>query len=390
MEAGYQLPPRLLIDVEQLARFDHHSGIQRVVKNVVETLVTRKQHVCRAVPVRLGQKNLVRWDNIVPAITGLAGLQQGPEVHIQQGDILLMLDASWDYFADFREIFARVRQQQGRVYTVVYDLIHTLYPHLTDPRMAVMVSRWLHAAVQNSDGLVCISRAVAEELRTYIQEKKLPHARDLKIGYFHLGAGIKAAAAGSALRDGVRAWFADKRPVFLIVGWLDVRKGQDVALEACENLWAAGMEVKLIFAGKESWNRREFVNRILSHPQYAKRLLWIDHPTDAEIVYCYRQAAALLFPSVTEGFGLPLIEAAHYGLPVICSDIPVFREIAGAYATYFTPASVPSLTGALHSWLLQPEHPDSARMPRLTWEQSANQLLDVILGDKWQSRLPEN
>lgn len=70
---------------------------------------------------------------------------------------------------------------------------------------------------------------------------------------------------------------------------------------------------------------------------------------DAELRSLYRRASALVLPSVYEGFGLPLIEALSQSLPVICSDLPVFREVAGDGATFFDPRDVSMMAGALHA-----------------------------------------
>jgi glycosyltransferase involved in cell wall biosynthesis len=380
-------PPRMLVDVSYLAHVDHHSGIQRVVKNIAEKLYNNRQNLFRPIPVRLYNNKLFPYvmdkpEGTVPPVT------KQPAIRTEWNDILLMLDSSWSFYDQFSEVFTQVRRQRGSIYTVVYDLIPILYPHLTPSETSTIFPRWLHSAIQNSDGLLCISKAVADELIRYITEKEIPLDHTLKIGYFHLGADIKIVSSEVNVRPQVKEWFDNSSAHFLMVGWIDPRKGHDFALDAVEKLWAAEIDAKLIFAGKEGWNRREFISRVFSHPEYSKNLLWVNNPTDAEIVYCYRHAAALLVPSVAEGFGIPLIEAAHHGTPVICSDIPVFREVAGDFVTYCSLESPQNLTDILISWLKQPEHPRTAQMPRHTWGQSAQQLMNIILDENWYQILP--
>lgn len=382
-------PPRILVDVSYLIQADHHSGISRVVKNIAEKLYEDRTGRYRPQLVRLDSNQLFPCgiDQQAATIRPLPGY---PKIQAQWNDILFMLDSSWFFYDNFSEVFTEVRRQKGKIYTVVYDLIPILHAAITPPDIACGFPRWLHAAIQSSDGLVCISRAVADELIDYIEQQNIPYDQPLNIGYFHLGADFKVAASEAEVRPLVDDWFAADGKTFLIVGWIDARKGQDFALEAFEKLWAAGSDVRLVFAGKHYYNRRRLIARVLSHPEYGKRLLWINTPTDAEMRYCYRHATALLFPSIAEGFGIPLIEAAHHGLPVLCSDIPVFREIAGDYATYFPPASPQGLAEALAAWLDEPQHPDIAQMPRCTWEQSSQQLLQVILHHGWYKTLPPN
>lgn len=377
--------PRILVDVSFWAQVEQRTGIQRVVKNIA-TEFHKQQSIIRSVPVQLIDNRLFPC-NIVPAATALPPKPQ-PEVRPEANDIVLMLDSSWHLMDAFGEVFIQVRSQEGRIYTVVYDLIPILYSRIYPFAVVVIFTMWLHAAIENSDGLICISKAVADDLVAYIQRRKKPHGNHLKIGYFHLGADFKVAPAETAVRPQVEAWFKAGEPSFVTIGSIEPRKGQDIALDAFETLWDAGACARLIFAGQEGMKDQACVRRILSHPEHGKRLLWLNNPTDAEIIYCYQHADALLFPTITEGFGLPLIEAAEYGLPIICSDLPVLREIAAEFATYFPAGSSQQLAQALRDWLNQPEHPDSARMPRLTWQQSAGQLLDIILNDKWYTVLP--
>ena len=88
----------------------------------------------------------------------------------------------------------------------------------------------------------------------------------------------------------------------------------------------------------------------------------------------------------TLGFGLPLIEAAHYGLPIIARDIPVFHEVAGDFAFYFPNTDSAALADCLCHWLqlhAEGKAPSSEGMPYLTWAQSTQQLLKVILENDW-------
>jgi hypothetical protein len=91
---------------------------------------------------------------------------------------------------------------------------------------------------------------------------------------------------------------------------------------------------------------------------------------------------------------LPLIEAAQYKLPIIARDLPVFREVAGDHAFYFSGLKAEALAVAINQWLALDKisgAPRSDTMPWLTWKQSTKNLLDVILSDQWhQQWLPDD
>jgi glycosyltransferase involved in cell wall biosynthesis len=93
--------------------------------------------------------------------------------------------------------------------------------------------------------------------------------------------------------------------------------------------------------------------------------------------WLYQNCAAMIAASFAEGYGLPLIEAARHGCPVLVRDIPVFREVAQTYAYYFAADPAADLSNAILGWLAlhaQNKHPASAGMHALSWKKSAQKL----------------
>ena len=103
--------------------------------------------------------------------------------------------------------------------------------------------------------------------------------------------------------------------------------------------------------------------------------------SDEYLEQIYGASACLIAASVGEGFGLPLIEAAQHGLPILSRDLPVFREVAGAHATYFSGETAFSLTVAVRGWLSALECGrvvGSEGMEWLSWRESARALLQAL------------
>jgi glycosyltransferase involved in cell wall biosynthesis len=156
-----------------------------------------------------------------------------------------------------------------------------------------------------------------------------------------------------------------------------------------EQLWADKVDANLVIIGNQGWKTEDLVEKIHCHPELNNRLFWLQGISDEMLEQVYRAADALLAASKGEGFGLPLIEAAQYGLRVIARDIPVFREVAGEHAYYFRGEEPRDLADALRSWLLLGNAaPASIGIPWLTWEQSSRQLLNVCLGTCWHLSWP--
>jgi glycosyltransferase involved in cell wall biosynthesis len=166
-----------------------------------------------------------------------------------------------------------------------------------------------------------------------------------------------------------------------MVSTLEPRKNHGYLLDAFELLWKSGLNVNLLLIGKVGWKCKGLIKRILSHPEYNRRLFMLNRVADTELEYCYRMARCLLLPSFVEGFGLPLVEAMQRGIPAMASDIPVFREVGGDYIAYFDPFNPDTLSALVRQYEKNGQFPASKPLTEwtwLTWRDSTRQLLSKI------------
>jgi glycosyltransferase involved in cell wall biosynthesis len=155
-------------------------------------------------------------------------------------------------------------------------------------------------------------------------------------------------------------------------------------------LWAEGSPAILIIVGREGWKsvatdqRRNIpltVEKLTNHPELGKRLFWLSDISDEYLQRVYAACTCLIFASEAEGFGLPLIEAAKFGKPILARDIPVFREIARDNAYYFSGLAPEDLASALRNWLglhHSGAAPSSSAMQWNTWSRNVEQLIAVL------------
>lgn len=378
--------PTLFVDISELCKHDGKSGIQRVVRSILLEWLKNPPagYVIRPVYTKAGEPFYRYAAQFTTMFLGheAGDADQDEPISYRAGDIYLCLDLLMDVLPHKQTYLDTMRAHGVSIFFVVYDLLILQLPHCFVESLQAHYVKWINAVAQY-DGAMCISHAVADELREWLDKNSPPRKRPFRIGAFHLGADIDQSMPSTGLPDNpaLRIESLEAFPNFLMVGTLEPRKGHAQTLDAFELLWASGVQANLIIVGKHGWLVDELAARLVSHPELGRRLLWLEGASDEYLEHLYNHCDCLIAASYGEGFGLPLIEAAQYKLAIIARDLPVFREVAGEFAWYFNGASAQDIADSLAEWLKLYEykqHPQSGEMPWLTWKGSAQQLIGEI------------
>ena len=169
-----------------------------------------------------------------------------------------------------------------------------------------------------------------------------------------------------------------ERPYFLCVGALEPRKGQVMLAESYLSALQKVPDLPdLYFIGSD----RGSGEMILKMSAQTPKLKWLNFVSREELICYYQHASAFLFPSYEEGFGIPVIEAMKAGLPVICSDIPVLREVAGSGAYFVKPETTFFREALLEYSAGKLSFPDEtalqSHLMRFNWHETARQTLQI-------------
>ena len=383
------LQRQLLIDISAVVQVDLRTGIQRVVRSIVNVLINNPPSGCRVEPVydAGGYYRYAREYTAEMAGTPGIGLEDLP-VEFQRGDTFLGLDLYMVLAITNRAAFEDMRNRGVEVYFVVFDLLPALMPTVFPSDTSKYYCQWLEFITEMGNGLICISRSVADEAAHWIETTKPLRYGPTRIGYFHLGADIANSHPSFGLTHDAEDMLAlvQRHPSVLMVGTVEPRKGHVQALDAFEVLWAHDVDMVLVIVGNEGWMVDSLVGRLRNHPQLGTKLFWLNGISDEMLLQLYEHCSVLLAASEGEGFGLPLIEAAQHGLPIIARDLPVFREVAGQHATFFASPAPADLAAALREWFLlnrDGKAPPSKGMRWLTWAESAAELQQVVEQNQW-------
>ncbi|MGH8061024.1 MAG: glycosyltransferase family 4 protein, partial [Pseudoxanthomonas sp.] len=370
-----------MIDLSEVVKIDYGTGIHRVVRNLTRSLLQRgSEHGWNCRPVSHSQEGRLAdaWDYATRGL-GVAPERTLEERGFSTGDHMLLLDSAWEHPERFLGTIDSMHAAGAKVGAVLYDLIPLRFPHHCVDFMQAVFEKWLRFVVLHCDYIICISRAVADDLGAWIHEEKAATSPGLGIGHVLLGSDIDEGrvADDACTRNMHEAMQGDD--TILMVGTLEPRKRHDLALAAFEQLWRDGENSRLVIVGKQGWHVEELVTHIRQHPRLGRNLFWLESVSNADLDHAYRHCSALLQASDAEGFGLPIVEAGRYGKPLLLTDIAVFRELAGTAAHYFTSGSVESLLACLR----QERKSTAGLLSPISWEQCAINLLSLLQDGAW-------
>jgi glycosyltransferase involved in cell wall biosynthesis len=394
----------LLLDISGTSRTTLKTGIERVAQSLMLQFLQYPPKGYRVIPVHLCPPDgnepwkYVYASDYLKSFPGLAANEDRPLQILEQmdfgpGDHCLVLDISGGYLVQAVEqgLFSRLRTRGVLTQAIVYDLLPLQYPDFFPKGSTDESQRWYRALLE-LDGVVAISQAVEQDFRRWYETQNARKSKPFSIQWFHLGADFENAhpSVGVSVRCNSALLAMANRPTFLMVGTLEPRKGYLQAIAAFSQLWEKGVDVNLVIVGKEGWTSlpgfvRQTIPQIIRaigvSPELGKRFFWLEEASDEALELLYAASHCVVLASEAEGFGLPIIEAAHHGLPLIVRDIPVFREVAGSGASYFSGLTPQDLAAAIEQRLVLSKKKTqilSGTIVPLSWQQSAAQLWEKV------------
>lgn len=376
------------VDITELALRQGKTGVQRVTREILAALLATPPdgYAVRPVYAAPGQPYRLAERFVANLLGTVNDARPDAVIDPRAGDVFLGLDHSMHAVTERASDLDAIHRRGVRIWFECNDTLPLDHPEWFPADVQPKFEAWLRTVLNVADGVACISRATETALHRWFNEWKIQREHPLALSHFPLGADIVPRAPVTVTdKTSVVLKCLQDKPVLLMVGTIEPRKGHAQALEAFNWLWAHGDDVALVIVGPPGWMTEVVQRRIRHHDEFGQRLFWFMDADDTLLDKLYAACTVLLAPSEGEGYGLPLVEAARHGLPVLCRDLPVFREVAGEHASYFTGLNAESLAAAIHDWLEAWQRrtvPASRGMPWFTWAESARQLIDVVLADR--------
>ena len=259
-----------------------------------------------------------------------------------------------------------------RSVVTVHDVAFLLRPDLFPRRWLWTYRAGLARAVRTADALIAVSRHTAEDVVRRAQ------ADPAKVHVAPLAAAVPSTEPAV---DATLARFGIRTPYVLSVGTLEPRKNLIALVRAYRRLSARGFDHSLVLAGQWGWNSGPLKQEL--SVQAPGSIVVTGRASSEEVDALYRGAAALVYPSLYEGFGLPVLEAMARGIPCIVSKTTSLPEVAGDAAIFVDPKNIEEMASAIERVAGDPDLRTDlskrglARAAEFSWDETARRTLDV-------------
>jgi len=197
-------------------------------------------------------------------------------IKIEQSDVVLLLDSFWCSTLTLNAA-KESRKHGATVITVIYDVIPINYSHYCEDVILSSFAKAFSKALTISDGIITISKAVLDDVKSLTADK-YPHFQStLLFDYFYLGADFSKTISPDANNSNVwpeGLWEVES--VFLMVGTIEPRKGHAFILDAFEQRWKAGKTGNLLILGKDGWKTDTLIQRIVNSAYFGSKLFMLN------------------------------------------------------------------------------------------------------------------
>jgi glycosyltransferase involved in cell wall biosynthesis len=247
---------------------------------------------------------------------------------------------------------------------------------LRPPRGSMLERVTLPVALRRCDSIVTISEATRREL-----QQRFPRAH-ASVTVAYPAADESFSADAGEQDEAVLRHYGLRRPYLLVTGTLEPRKNLPRLIEAFAGLDAETRRGwTLVLAGAAGWETHLTFTAAAAHRDLVRTLGYV---SDEELPSLYRQAEVFCYPSLYEGFGIPVLEAMQSGTPVLTSSASSMPEVGGDAALYADPRDVSDIRRGLHELLSDPDlrrrcaAAGLIQASRFDWTETASRVLTTL------------
>lgn len=270
------------------------------------------------------------------------------------GDTLLVLGAAWT-FPNYAGRIGRQREQLGlRFALLVHDIVPLRRPEWCDANTAHLFRAFFDSVLPLCDQVFAVSRATAADVTAYARKQGM--VLPGPVVPIPVGTGFGAAPPSTVMLRTNRLPPAGSYALF--VSTIEARKNHQLLFR----VWRRLLEElppeqvpTLVFAGRIGWLVGDLMQQIANTDYLNGKLIVVDKPSDTEISALYQGCLFTLYPSLYEGWGLPITESLAFGKPCLIADRTSLPEAGGSLVRQFDPESLNDAYAEIRRVIMDPE-----------------------------------
>lgn len=401
-DRSIELVSSVLVDVTHTARNDVNTGIQRVVRELAPRWVAANPETCLAVfdemhggwrglsPVE--QDRTIHWTTYRKTLGTASAIARGS--NRQEGPDKPLL-VPWHATILTAEIVGRGRHSEvmataadcapNHLGMVVHDLIPYFLPEfVSNPTRLAFGDSF--TVIKSANRVSCVSNTVASGLGKICEHvsHEQGHVPEVKAQPLPSNARSVREPITPALRKSVLGSYSDV-PLVLSVSSLEPRKNHRNSLIAAELLWQQGHEFQLLYISGNKWKHSSFTGLLKLLQAKGRPVRVVERASDEFLNAAYQLARFTVFVSLSEGYGLPVVESLAFDTPVVVSGIGSMREISeGGGTRTVDPRDVSEISAAMLDLLVNDDaievlRKESAAKPLNDWDSHAADVLEWLL-----------
>lgn len=277
--------------------------------------------------------------------------------------------------------------RRTKIITIIHDISFNFFPQFIKKSDLLFLKILIPISLRRADKIIGVSKFTADEISGYykIDPQKVTWIHNAVSDDF-----LQLAEGGRYISDdemrAVREKYHLPDRYILYVGTLQPRKNLPLLIEAYKTIKESKISIKLVLAGGKGHNYDMDIERTVRRYNMESDVIlpgYIDEEDKAPLM---KSAQIFCLPSLYEGFGIPILEAMSVGTPVVASDIPSQREVAGEAALFFDPKDPSELAQRIEILLENKEKRNTLidkgkeRVKIFSWRVSAERMLDIFSG----------
>lgn len=382
---GKELRDDYKIDLK-LCRFDYRrkSFVEtdyEFVEHFNEASVVAANAAPKSSPVALIKQLLPR--RVKVALKSVISYTSPPYVSLKEtiaiknGDTLFIVGAFWT--GQLEGVKRLQEETQFKVMAFMYDMVPAIMPQLCTQVTDIDFNREIKKAIRLVDTWVCISENTKKDLIDYAKEYKIKMKSKENI-VVRLGSDIN-------VNGETRSPFEkNKEPeeFLLFVSTLEARKNHQLIYQAVKLAEEKGITLPtIVFAGKHGWHADDLVAALNRDDTIKNKIVWLKQVDDSNLRWLYQNCLFTIYPSLYEGWGLPVAESLTYNKFVIASKASSIPEVAGNLVDYFSPYSVDELLEKINLYasdreLLLTKTNILSSLAQTTWHETATTVKAIL------------